>query len=194
MNRQEKSVFVIMPFNETPTRDAKALTEFFNHNLKERIESNKIAGTQFLVRRSDDTFDINTQIVRDLYNADIVICDLSGREANPNVMYELGVRLSFSNKPVILIREEYCENKKIFDIGGFYTKMYSPLRYREVEEYIIKKIEKYESRSEVYTSPILTVLEKEPSIAKELELRSASTTLVNSGIAISGLRSNLTAT
>jgi hypothetical protein len=79
-------------------------------------------------------------IVSDLYTADIVLCDLSGVSANPNVMYELGVRVSVTNKPVILFRELAEENRKIFDIQGFYAFEYDPKRYRELEEHIIEKL------------------------------------------------------
>lgn len=42
-------------------------------------------------------------IVSNLYNDPIVICDVSGR--NPNVMFELGLRLAF-DKPTIIIKDD----------------------------------------------------------------------------------------
>ena len=162
-------IFVVMPFSSTPTRDKRDLTEFFESHLKDRIEREPIAGVSFVVKRSDDTFNINEQVIRDLYLADIVIADLSGREANPNVMYELGVRLAVSSKPVILIREDHAENRSIFDIAGFHTFVYSPLQYRLLEEHIVAKIERFTSKTEEYQSPVLSVLEQEPSIVRRIE-------------------------
>jgi hypothetical protein len=46
------------------------------------------------------------RIVTNLYQNDIVICDVSGR--NPNVMFELGLRLAF-DKPTIIIKDDATE-------------------------------------------------------------------------------------
>jgi hypothetical protein len=46
------------------------------------------------------------RIVTNLYQNDIVICDVSGR--NPNVMFELGLRLAF-DKPTIIIKDDVTE-------------------------------------------------------------------------------------
>lgn len=55
---------------------------------------------------------IQNRIVENVYSSDIVICDVSCK--NANVMFELGMRLAF-DKPTILIKDEitgYC-----FDTG-----------------------------------------------------------------------------
>lgn len=54
---------------------------------------------------------IQSTIVNDLFNADLVIVDLT--EHNPNVLFELGMRIAF-NKPVCLIRAK--GTGAIFDI------------------------------------------------------------------------------
>lgn len=46
---------------------------------------------------------IQKNIVNNLYKADLVICDVSSK--NPNVMFELGMRLAFDKK-VIIIKDE----------------------------------------------------------------------------------------
>ena len=51
---------------------------------------------------------------------------------------------------------------------------YSPLRYPDLEDYIIKQIKDYESGVKVFRSPVLTVLEKEPSVVAEQEMRRAT--------------------
>lgn len=157
-----------MPFNQTPTRTTSDLTEFFLTNIKARIESEQSFANRYVVGRSNDTFNITEQIISDLYSADIVLCDLSGHLANPNVMYELGVRLSVTNKPVILFRESAPENRRIFDIQGFYAFEYSPTRYRELEDHIVTKIRKFETGEELYESPVLKVLRHEPSVVRQM--------------------------
>ncbi len=164
----KKTVFVIMPFVNSPTREKDDLTSFYENNIKIPIERLNIENVEFLVRRSDDTFDITKQIIKDIFNADYVICDLSGIQANPNVMYELGVRLSISNKPVIIIRESHPDNRKIFDIHNFFTFEYNTLRYPELEKYLTEKITKLETKEEEFKSPIFEILEQEPQVLNRL--------------------------
>jgi hypothetical protein len=158
MSENVKTIFVIMPFNESPKRNKSDLTAFFENQLKENLEKPLFKKT-YIVKRSKDDFNINEQIIKDVHKADIVICDLSGIESNPNVMYELGMRVSLTNKPVILIREENEKNKQIFDVGGFYAHPYDPFDYKPLIQHIIEKIQKFESGTEKYESPILKALE-----------------------------------
>lgn len=164
------TIFVIMPFRVTPTRSEADLTEFFLTNLKRRIETDDTLSIRYVVRRSDDTFNITEQIIRDLYEADVVLCDLSGRASNPNVMYELGVRLATTNKPVVLFREAAADNERIFDIQGFYAFEYRTTRYRELEDYIVGKLRKFESGAELYESPVLRVLRDAPSVVQQVKV------------------------
>jgi len=157
--RQERTVFVIMPFTATPSRSQEQLTTYFEEQLKRRIEGEAGLGYQYRVFRSADTFDITATIIRDLQRADVVICDLSGPEANANVMYELGVRLAITHKPVILIRERHPNNKRIFDIAGFYTHEYDPSNYAQLEEHVISKLQGFESGAQAFLSPVLNLLE-----------------------------------
>jgi hypothetical protein len=59
-----------------------------------------------LVSDADEVGIIQKRIVQNLYNSDIVICDVSGK--NPNVMFELGMRLAF-DKPTIIIKDDKTE-------------------------------------------------------------------------------------
>jgi hypothetical protein len=153
-----------MPFAETPQRDRNDLLNFFENNLKKVIENEKSFKENYLVSRSSDTFGITEQIIIDLFESDIVICDLSGIQANPNVMYELGIRLAISNNPVILIRESNPKNKKIFDIQGYFTFEYNIKQYNHLEKHLIDKISGFENNFEKYQSPVLKTLENAPGI------------------------------
>ncbi|HTI71218.1 MAG TPA: hypothetical protein VMF06_14710 [Candidatus Limnocylindria bacterium] len=53
-----------------------------------------------LVSSEDPIGVIHKNIIQNLYGADIIICDVSGR--NPNVMFELGLRLAFDKIAVII--------------------------------------------------------------------------------------------
>lgn len=56
-----------------------------------------------IVSESNETGVIHGRIVQNLYDDPIVVCDVSGR--NPNVMFELGMRLAF-DKPTIIIKDQ----------------------------------------------------------------------------------------
>lgn len=65
-----------------------------------------------LVSDQDDAGVIQKRIVQNVYNSDIVICDVSCK--NPNVMFELGMRLAF-DKPTIIIKDDATDYS--FDTG-----------------------------------------------------------------------------
>jgi hypothetical protein len=82
--------------------------------VKEVI-SDAIAMADFtprLVSEADDVGVIHGHIVQNLYDDEIVVCDVSGK--NPNVMFELGLRLAF-DKPTIIVQDD--SNGYSFDIG-----------------------------------------------------------------------------
>lgn len=170
--KEVKDVFVIMPFSRTPTRNKTQLTAFFENQIKDTIERTRFLH-RYRVHRSDDTFNITEKIITDLYHADIVICDLSGTESNANVMYELGIRLAFSDRPVILIREGHKDNKTIFDISGFYAHTYDPLDYNALMSHLRSKIKGLEDGSEVYRSPVLTIVKQDIPLIQTISVRRA---------------------
>jgi hypothetical protein len=68
------------------------------------IESVESAGFKAnLVSYADDVGIIQKRIIQNLYENPIVVCDVSGK--NPNVMFELGMRLAF-DKPTIIIKDD----------------------------------------------------------------------------------------
>lgn len=56
-----------------------------------------------LVSLAADVGVIHKRIVQNLYDNPVVVCDVSGK--NPNVMFELGLRLAF-DKPTIIIKDD----------------------------------------------------------------------------------------
>jgi hypothetical protein len=65
-----------------------------------------------LVSDADETGVIQKRIVQNLYGAEIVVCDVSGK--NPNVMFELGLRLAF-DKPAVIVKDDKTDYS--FDTG-----------------------------------------------------------------------------
>ena len=56
-----------------------------------------------LVSNADDIGIIQKRIIQNIYDNDIAVCDVSGK--NPNVMFELGMRLAF-DKPAIIVIDD----------------------------------------------------------------------------------------
>ena len=70
------------------------------------ILSEAISSANFkpcLVSDADDSGVIQKRIVQNIYDNDIVVCDVSCK--NPNVMFELGMRLAF-DKPTIIVMDD----------------------------------------------------------------------------------------
>lgn len=94
---------LVMPISAIDGNSSEHWTEVKNI-LTEAIEG--IKETSFkvtLVSDSDDSGIIQKRIVQNLYSSDIVVCDVSAK--NPNVMFELGMRLAF-DKPAIIVKDD----------------------------------------------------------------------------------------
>jgi hypothetical protein len=113
------TAFVIMPFVERQTEHPSG---FFAEVLRSLITP--AAKEQFTVRTANRAGSdlIQSTIMNDLINADLVIADLT--EHNPNVLFELGVRMA-ENKPVVLIKAE--GTAPLFDVDNMLRVFtYSP--------------------------------------------------------------------
>lgn len=114
--KENKDCFIIMPISDADGYEKGHFTHVYNDIIKPAVEL-----TEFIPKRADEVSETNfihLDILKNLIDAPIAICDLSTR--NPNVLFELGIRQAF-DKPVVLIQEK--GTPKIFDIG--------PLRYLE---------------------------------------------------------------
>lgn len=101
--------FVAMPFSEKSNAYPKG---YFDETLKHLITPAAVkAGFNAKTAKKAGSEVIQATIVNDLDSADLVIVDLT--EHNPNVLFELGLRIAF-NKPVCLIRAK--GTLPIFDI------------------------------------------------------------------------------
>lgn len=87
-----------------------------------------------MVSRSDDVGVIQKRIIQNLYENPIVVCDISGK--NPNVMFELGMRLAF-DKPTIIVKDE--ETSYSFDTSSIEHIEYPrDLRFTEIVKFKTK--------------------------------------------------------
>lgn len=105
------NAFVIMPFVE---HDATHSLGFFAEVLRSLITpAAKEAGFNVRTANRQGSDLIQSTIVNDLLEADLVIADLT--EHNPNVLFELGMRMA-EDKPVVLMKA--TGTKALFDVDN----------------------------------------------------------------------------
>jgi len=91
-----------------------------------------------LVSNADDIGIIQKRIIQNLYDNPMVVCDVSGK--NPNVMFELGIRLAF-DKPTIIVKDD--KTSYSFDTAPIEHVQYPrDLRYAQIIEFKEKLTEK----------------------------------------------------
>lgn len=84
-----------------------------------------------LVSDADDVGIIQKRIIQNIYENPIVVCDVSGK--NPNVMFELGMRLAF-DKPTIIVKDD--KTNYSFDTSPIEHLTYPrDLRYLRIVEF-----------------------------------------------------------
>lgn len=91
---------IVMPISSIDNCSAEHWTEVLTI-LKEVIKEADFEPN--LVSDADDSGIIQKRIIQNLYKNEIVVCDVSAK--NPNVMFELGMRLAF-DKPTIIIKDD----------------------------------------------------------------------------------------
>lgn len=127
--------FVIMPFVERdPMHPPGFFDEVFEHLLLPAVSR---AGFEAMTARRAGTDLIQSTIVNDLLDADLVLCDLT--EHNPNVLFELGLRLG-NDLPVALVKA--LGTPPLFDIDHMLrVAEYSPNLWRSTLDEDGRKIE-----------------------------------------------------
>lgn len=104
-------LFVIMPFTE---RQDVHETGFFDEVLTQLFTpAGKGAGFKVKTAQRHGSDVIQSTIVNDLLEADLVLADLT--EHNPNVLFELGMRMH-EDRPVVLVRAR--GTGPIFDVDN----------------------------------------------------------------------------
>lgn len=121
---------IIMPIAAIGTDYSESHWKDVREILNDAI---KLAGfTPRIVSDSEDSTIIHKSIINNIYNDSIVVCDVSGK--NPNVMFELGMRLAF-DKPVVIVKDD--KTGYSFDTSNIQHLGYrKDLRHNTVENFI----------------------------------------------------------
>lgn len=126
--------FVIMPFTE---REERHETGFFEEVLEQILTpAAQKAGFKVRTARKMGSDVIQATIVRELIEAHLVLADLT--EHNPNVLFELGVRVK-ENKPVVLVKAQ--GTGPIFDVDNMLrVETYDPNLWTSTVESDVPRI------------------------------------------------------
>lgn len=91
---------------------------------------------------------IQSAILQNLYENDVVVCDVSG--LNPNVMLEVGIRLS-TKRPTVIVTDRLL--KPPFDIGTIgYIEYQRDLEYNAIEDFIDRLSKKIKTVISAYAN------------------------------------------
>ncbi len=144
-NTISKTCSIIMPISQIESCSENHWDEVRNIFF-DAVSSAGFTGN--IVSNIDDASIIQRRTVQSLYDTAIVICDVSGK--NPNVMFELGMRLAF-DKPTIIVKDDctnYSFDSSIVDILEYPRN----LRYSDIIEFKENLAEKIKHFHEKITS------------------------------------------
>lgn len=141
------TVFVIMPFDDDFFESYEMLKDHF---------SDKFEFTH--AGEEDNQQNILADIIMPIYNADIVLADLTG--LNPNVMYELGIAHSFNKKTIVITRDNLSTLP--FDLKQYRAKDYSThfKKFNELVAYLEKNLNGAIDGSVIFSNPVSDFLDK----------------------------------
>jgi hypothetical protein len=115
-----KKCFIISPIGPDDS-DIRTAADFFREDIVKAT-----LGNQFEVKRADDypnAGNITSQVIVAIRDADLIVADLTGR--NANVYYELGVAHSYKKHVVPMINRDLDPNQPPFDNHAERTIPYS---------------------------------------------------------------------
>ena len=89
MTEKKKICGIVIPISECDGRPAAHWADVLN------IIEAAATEAEFQARLVSETFEsnlIHKEILQNIYQDDVIVCDVSGR--NPNVFFELGIRMA----------------------------------------------------------------------------------------------------
>ena len=143
---EKKKAFVIMPFQD----------QFFE--VYEMLKMHFVDSFEFSNAADEgNQQNILKDIVQPIYEADVVIADLTG--LNPNVMYELGLAHSFNKKTITITQDDLSTLP--FDLKQYRAKDYSThfKKFAELLEYLSANLNGAIDNSVIYGNPVKDFLD-----------------------------------
>ncbi len=138
---EKKKVFVIMPFQD----EFFEVYEMLKMKFADRFEFSN-AGDEA------NQQNILKDIIQPIFEADIIIADLTG--LNANVMYELGLAHAFNKKTIVITKDEL--SKLPFDLKQYRAKDYDThfKKFAELLEYLSINLNGAVDNTVLYSNPV----------------------------------------
>ena len=145
---EKKKVFVIMPFSD----QFFEVYEMLKVKFDEKFEFTN-AGDE------GNQQNILKDIIQPIFEADIIIADLTG--LNANVMYELGLAHSFNKKTIIITQDDLSTLP--FDLKQYRAKNYNTYfkKFEELIEYLETNLSGAINNSVSFSNPVKDFLKAE---------------------------------
>ena len=160
----QKICYVIMPFS--PTKRIKNWDSVYQNLFKPVIEESKFG---YKCERSEIRNGAFTKdIVQNLKTAYLVLADIT--DLNPNVMWELGVRHTLSQRTIMVAREDAIDEIPS-DVRGYGVIAYPSdiTGFKKFKEELTKVLEKIEKEPNRGDNPVFDFLKAEDLILTSIE-------------------------
>lgn len=158
-----KKLGVVMPISKTESCSADHWAEVYE------IVSDVAKELEYDCRLVSDTYETNLihqEIVENIYNDEVVVCDIS--ERNPNVFFELGLRMA-TQKPTVIIKD--YDTDCPFDVSNNrYLEYPRDLHYQSILRFKadLSKLIQSTAKQKATDSFIGRFTFKSPEISKEV--------------------------
>lgn len=145
---KKSKVFVIMPFQD----EFLEVYEMLKIKLQDRFEFTN-AGDE------GNQQNILQDIIQPIYEADMIIADLTG--LNANVMYELGLAHSFNKKTIIITKDDI--SMLPFDLKQYRAKDYDThfIKFEELIEFLDRTLAGAVDGTVLFGNPVKDFLKRE---------------------------------
>ena len=140
MNTKSK-VFVLTPFTDEHLELYNALKDEFK-DLYEFVNAGDTRNVQNILK----------DIIQPIYDADIILADLTG--LNSNVMYELGIAHTMSKKTVMITQDDL--DSLPFDLKQYRTQHYTThfTGFKALRAFLTSSFESVIKKTAVFSNPV----------------------------------------
>lgn len=157
-----------MPFSKLGKISERKWTDTYNELFKPAIEE---AGLDYTcIRSTIRNGSFTKDILQNLKNARVVLADVSG--TNPNVMWELGVRHTFSRRTIMVVRKDMSAERIISDLKNYGVIDYTLSPLRKVNQFkmrVKELLEGIENEPDRNDSPVFDFFKDEEIILSSQE-------------------------
>jgi hypothetical protein len=149
----KKICFFVAPIGSSNSLERKRAD-----NIKKYILNEVLSG-KYKILRADELpqpGSISHQVIKWLYDADLVVADLTG--LNPNVVYELAIRHSFNKVSIHLVDTATTIPFDLKDERTIIFDLKDPESMDGCKQELAKNVREMSKRGFTYNSPIFRVL------------------------------------